>query len=230
MSKHQKGETILDCRDVHKSYHDGSRELLVLRGVDFAVNDGESVAIIGASGAGKSTLLHIIGTLDRPTKGEVWIRGKNVAKLPRAEVDRIRNQDIGFVFQFYHLLPEFTALENVMMPGLCKGKPRKVCEQRAQELLGVVGLSERVTHKPGELSGGEQQRVAIARALFNRPGVLLADEPTGNLDERTGKGIIDLLWELNDREKATLVLVTHDENVARQADRVVHLQAGVMTG
>ena len=222
-------EKVLECRGVCKSYHDGSRELQVLRGVDLTVNAGESMAIIGASGAGKSTLLHIMGTLDRPTKGEVWIRGKSVLKMSRAQVDRIRNEDIGFVFQFYHLLPEFTALENVMMPGLCKNQPLKACEERANELLGMVGLSERVTHKPGELSGGEQQRVAIARALFNRPGVLLADEPTGNLDERTGTGIIELLWELNDRVKATLVLVTHDERVAKQASRIVHLQAGMMT-
>lgn len=221
-------DAIIACNGVHKSYHDGSRELQVLRGVDVAVYPGESMAIIGASGAGKSTLLHIMGTLDRPTKGEVRIRDRVVTKMPRHEIDRIRNEDIGFVFQFYHLLPEFTALENVMMPGLCKGQPRNTCQERAEELLGIVGLAERVTHKPGELSGGEQQRVAIARALFNRPAVLLADEPTGNLDERTGMGIIDLLWELNDREKATLVLVTHDEKVAKQAGRLVHLQAGVI--
>ena len=217
---------VIECKGIEKTYHDGARELRILRGVDLAVREGESLAISGPSGVGKSTLLHIMGTLDKPTAGEVLFRGTEYSKTTRAAVNKIRNEHIGFVFQFYHLLPEFTALENVMMPAICMGKTRASCSPRAEVLLEKVGLAERMTHKPGMLSGGEQQRVAIARALFNKPTVVMADEPTGNLDERTGSGITELLWKLNDSEKMTLVIVTHDESLAQHADRWVHLHEG----
>jgi len=218
---------VIECKEVTKTYHDGTRELRILRGVNMAVNEGEILAISGPSGVGKSTLLHLIGTLDRPTDGEILFRGRPLANAARSAVNRIRNEEIGFVFQFYHLLPEFTALENVMMPALCRGVRRAVCRERAEALLTKVGLSERMTHKPGELSGGEQQRVAVARALFNGPSVVLADEPTGNLDETTGEGIIDLLWQLNESERMTLVIVTHDETLAARAHRWIHLHEGM---
>jgi len=217
--------SVLECRAVEKTYHDGQRELHILRGVDLEVREGELLAISGPSGVGKSTLLHIMGTLDVPTGGTVLYRGKDLFRLPRAEVNRIRNEEIGFVFQFYHLLPEFTALENVMMPALCMGQRRKAVCARAEQLLDRVGLADRMRHKPGQLSGGEQQRVAIARALFNDPGIVLTDEPTGNLDERTGASIVDLLFRLHE-EGVTLVIVTHDEELAARAARWVHLHEG----
>ncbi len=219
-------EPVIECKQVVKTYNDGSRELQILRGVDLAVQEGEILAITGASGVGKSTLLHIVGTLDRPTQGVVAFRGRPILRMGPAAVNRIRNEQIGFVFQFYHLLPEFTALENVMMPGLCRGRKVRNCRDRAVELLEKVGLAERMTHKPGMLSGGEQQRVAIARALYNEPAVVLADGPTGNLDERTGAGIVDLLWKLNQTDGITLVLVSHDETIADGAHRWIHLQEG----
>ncbi|MBI4556705.1 MAG: ABC transporter ATP-binding protein [Candidatus Hydrogenedentes bacterium] len=218
---------VIECRTLVKSYHDGDRELRILRGVDLIVNEGEILVITGPSGVGKSTLLHLIGTLDTPTEGDILFRGVSLAGMGRAAVNRIRNQEIGFVFQFYHLLPEFTAFENVMMPALCHGSSRSSLQERAVELLTKVGLGERMTHKPGQLSGGEQQRVAVARALFNEPSVILADEPTGNLDEATGEGILDLLWRLNRSEKMTLVIVTHDETLAAKGDRWVHLHEGL---
>lgn len=220
------GEIVIECKGIEKTYNDGTRELRILRGVDLYVREGESLAISGPSGVGKSTLLHIMGTLDRPTAGDVYFRGTAYSNTGRAAINKIRNEQIGFVFQFYHLLPEFTALENVMMPAISKGARRADCRARAEELLGKVGLAERMTHKPGMLSGGEQQRVAIARALFNKPSVVLADEPTGNLDETTGVGIVELLWELNRSEKLTLVIVTHDDVLAKQANRWVYMHEG----
>jgi lipoprotein-releasing system ATP-binding protein len=217
---------VLECRGVQKIYHDGTRELRILTGVDLEVREGEVMAISGPSGVGKSTLLHLMGTLDHPTGGEVLFRGEPLSKMSRARVNDLRNTHIGFVFQFYHLLPEFTALENVMMPALCKGAKRSACRARAHELLEHVALTDRMTHKPGTLSGGEQQRVAIARALFNQPNLLLCDEPTGNLDENTGVGIIELLLELNQRDGVTLVMVTHDDTLAQRAHRWVHLHEG----
>ena len=219
-------DTIIACRDVRKVYNDGSRELVVLGRVDLEVPEGKLLTITGPSGVGKSTLLHIMGTLDKPSSGDVFFRGENLRSLGSARINHIRNREVGFVFQLYHLLPEFTALENVMTAALCKGARRKDCLARAGELLEQVGLSERTTHKPGQLSGGEQQRVAIARALFNRPAVLLCDEPTGNLDERTGAGIVELLCELNKNAGVTLVIVTHDDSIAVKADHWVSLHAG----
>lgn len=218
--------SVIECRSVEKTYFDGDRRLDILRGVDLAVEEHEILAISGSSGAGKSTLLHLMGTLDRPTAGSVYFRGEAHDSMGAAAVNRVRNEEIGFVFQFYHLLSEFTALENVMMPALAKGMSRRACLDRAHSLLDKVGLSERTIHKPGQLSGGEQQRVAIARALFNEPSAVLADEPTGNLDENTGTGIVDLLWELNASEQMTLVLVTHDHQLAARAHRWVHLHDG----
>ncbi|MDQ1256444.1 MAG: lipoprotein-releasing system ATP-binding protein [Candidatus Hydrogenedentes bacterium] len=218
--------SVLACKDLVKTFNDGSRELRILQGVNLDVREGEILAISGPSGVGKSTLLHIMGTLEQPTSGEVYFRDKRLSKLGRSALNRVRNEEIGFVFQFYHLLPEFTALENVMMPALCKGMSRSACRERAEELLFKAGLEDRMTHKPGKLSGGEQQRVAIARALYNRPGVLLTDEPTGNLDERTGEGIINLLWDLNKKDGVTLVIVTHDDQLARAAHRWVYLHQG----
>ncbi|HOZ47612.1 MAG TPA: ABC transporter ATP-binding protein [Candidatus Hydrogenedentes bacterium] len=219
--------SVLECRNIIKTFHDGTRELRVLEGVNLDVEEGQILVISGASGVGKSTLLHIMGTLDRPTSGDVLFRGRSLLTMNRGSLNRVRNRDIGFVFQFYHLLPEFTAIENVMMPALCKGAKRSVCRARAEELLAKVSLTERMTHKPGKLSGGEQQRVAIARALFNRPSVVLTDEPTGNLDERTGESIIQLLWDLNASDGVTLVIVTHDDQLAPRAHRWVHLHQGV---
>ena len=219
-------DVVIECRGIVKTYLDANRELRVLRGVDLAVCEGEILAISGPSGVGKSTLLHLMGTLDRPTGGEVLFRGKSLSTLSRRVVNQIRNKEIGFVFQFYHLLPEFTAFENVMLPALCKGAKRSACTDRAAALLAKVGLAERATHKPGQLSGGEQQRVAIARALFNSPSVVLVDEPTGNLDEQTGQGIIEVLWHLNASEGMTLVIVTHDEQLAEKGHRWVHLHEG----
>lgn len=217
---------VIECKNLVKTFTDGTRVLEILRGVDLTVPEGEILAISGPSGVGKSTLLHILGTLDRPTSGDVIFRGKTLAKMGRRAINRLRNQDIGFVFQFYHLLPEFTALENVMMPALSQGKRVAACRGRAEELLNLVGLEQRMDHKPGKLSGGEQQRVAIARALFNEPSVVLADEPTGNLDEATGADIVELLWNLNRQRNVTLVMVTHDEALASQAHRWIHLHEG----
>jgi lipoprotein-releasing system ATP-binding protein len=218
--------TIIEARGVIKNYHDGERELHILRGVDLAIREGERLAISGPSGAGKSTLLHILGTLDAPTDGDVLFRGKSLRSLGNGQINRIRNEDIGFVFQFYHLLPEFSALENVMMPALSRGTRRSECMERAEELLEKVGLKDRSTHKPGMLSGGEQQRTAIARALFNKPRIVLADEPTGNLDEHTGEGITELLWDLSRSEGVTVVVVTHDDTIAADADRWIYLHEG----
>lgn len=217
---------ILECRNIEKVYSDGTRELRILTGVSFAVERGSLLAISGPSGVGKSTLLHIMGTLDRPTSGEVLFNGTSYASLSKSAINKLRNEEIGFVFQFYHLLPEFTALENVMMPALCKGRNRNTATERAEVLLERVGLKERMTHKPGQLSGGEQQRVAIARALFNEPSLLLTDEPTGNLDEFTSGSIIDLLWSLSEDDDVTTVIVTHDEKLAARADRWIQIREG----
>ncbi len=212
--------------DLYKSYYDGTTELPVLKGVDLKVKKAEIVAIVGASGVGKSTLLHLLGGLDRPTEGTIFYEGEDIFALNDQELDRFRNEEIGFVFQFHHLLPEFTALENVVMPGLIARQTPDVAQNRAKELLEYVGLGERLEHRPSELSGGERQRVAIARALVNQPKVVLADEPTGNLDQKTSEAVHDLLWTLNDQFNQTFIIVTHNQPLAQRADRLIQLVDG----
>ncbi len=212
--------------DLYKSYYDGLTELPVLKGIDLEVKKAEIVAIVGASGVGKSTLLHLLGGLDRPTKGKIFYEGEDTLALNDQELDRFRNEEIGFVFQFHYLLPEFTALENVAMPGLIALQKPDVAQNQARELLDYVGLGERLEHRPAELSGGERQRVAIARALVNQPKVVLADEPTGNLDQKTSEAVHDLLWALNDQFDQTFIIVTHNQTLAQRADRLVQLVDG----
>jgi len=221
-------QTIMEARGVHKAYGPASQRLRVLKGIDFVLQEGEVVAVVGPSGAGKSTLLHIMGGLDAPDEGQIFLEGQDIYRLKDQERANIRNQKFGFIFQFYHLLAEFSALENVMLPALIKdsGAAESTLSSRAESLLEQVGLKERLFHKPSELSGGEQQRVAIARALVNSPRVILCDEPTGNLDSESGQKVIDLLLDLNRRNRQTLVIVTHDENIARRAHRVVPLRDG----
>lgn len=224
-------ELPLEARQVRKLFllGDGS-ELEVLRGVDLTVHRGEAVSIVGASGAGKSTLLHLLGALDLPTSGTIRLGGVEVTGKGTDEIARLRNQHVGFVFQFHHLLREFSALENVMMPGLIGGAEEAEARERAESLLGSVGLARRADHKPWQLSGGEQQRVAVARALANDPAVLLADEPSGNLDARTSEGLHDLLFELKAVRELSMVLVTHNAELASRADRTLHLVDGVLSG
>jgi len=218
--------------DLHKSYCKGSLEVPVLRGVNLEVGRGEFVAVVGQSGCGKSTLLHLLGTLDAPDKGEIYYGAQRVDNLPAAQRDHLRNRHIGMIFQFYHLLPELNTLENVLFPlmiGHGVGgylRRRGEFRRRAKELLELLGLSHRVKHRPRELSGGEMQRAAIGRALISNPSLLLADEPTGNLDQATGVEILQILKDLNRRESLTIVMVTHDPLIAAQADRIVRLVAG----
>lgn len=220
----------LVASNVRKSYllGDGS-ELEILQGVDLHVRRGEAVAIVGTSGAGKSTLLHLLGALDRPTAGSIRLGGVSVEGRSSPEVARIRNRFVGFVFQFHHLLREFSALENVAMPRLIRGTDPAESHRLSRELLGAVGLSARENHKPWQLSGGEQQRVAVARALVNEPAVLLADEPSGNLDTRTSQGLHDLLFHLRAERNLAMVLVTHNSELAARADRTLHLRDGVLS-
>jgi lipoprotein-releasing system ATP-binding protein len=220
---------VLSARGVRKEYvgGDGSH-LLVLGGVDLDIPAGETVSVIGQSGSGKSTLLHVLGGLDRPGAGEVRVGGRNLAALGDEELARVRGETIGFVFQFHHLLREFTAVENVMMAQLIAGRGKAEARDRARELLAAVGLEGRLHHKPAQLSGGEQQRVAVARALANRPVVLLADEPSGNLDPGTSERLHDLLFRVSASEGAAMVLVTHDLGLAARAGRVLRLQDGVL--
>jgi lipoprotein-releasing system ATP-binding protein len=217
---------LYEVSDLWKSYSNGIKQIEVLRGINFSVRAGETVAITGPSGVGKSTFLHIIGLLDRPARGRVALDGKDTVSLNEAERARIRNKRIGFVFQFFQLLPEFSALENVVMPGLISGQKESELTKRAMSLLEEVGLAERAKHRPGELSGGEQQRVAIARALIMAPDVLLADEPTGNLDPDTGSEIEALMKNLNVARKTTLIVVTHKESLSQAMDRRVGLIGG----
>lgn len=203
--------------------------LQVLRGIDLQVNRGEVVAIVGPSGAGKTTLLQIMGTLDRPDEGEVIIDGENVSRLSATKIAHFRNKNIGFVFQFHQLLPEFTALENVMIPALIGGTSKKEARQRAQELLDFMGLADRAEHKPNQLSGGEKQRVAVARALVNHPAVVFADEPSGSLDTHNKEELHRLFFDLRDRIGQTFVIVTHDEALASQTDRTIHMLDGYIT-
>mgnify|MGYP006278236597 CR=1 FL=1 len=219
-------DALVAVQDLHKVYRLGRKPIPVLNGIELAVAAGEMVAIEGPSGAGKSTLLHILGTLDQPSRGRVWIDGSQVFGLPPDQLASFRNRTIGFVFQFHHLLPEFTALENTMMPALIQRIPRAEAAARARRMLARIGLAERLDHRPVELSGGEQQRVALARALILEPRLLLADEPTGNLDEETAEGIHDLLLELNQQLGMTTVVVTHNPRLAVRLQRRLHLHAG----
>jgi ABC-type lipoprotein export system ATPase subunit len=221
------GEPILlEARNVKKSYTLGKRSIEVLRGIDLQVRAGEFLAIQGASGAGKSTLLHLLGGLDSPDSGEIWFRKQDLVQLPANQLAHLRNINVGLVFQAYHILPELDALENVCLPARMARVSAADAEARGRKLLERVGLGERIEHKPYELSGGEQQRVAVARALINNPELLLADEPTGNLDSHTGQEIIDLLCGIRDERQATLVIATHDPKVAARAPRVIELVDG----
>lgn len=217
---------LIQVQQLFKSYGNGAKHVEVLKGIDLTFFQGEKVAIVGASGVGKSTLLHILGALDRPTSGKVLYEGRNLFTLNERELAHFRNREVGFVFQFHHLLPEFNALENTMMPCLIQGIPKKEAASQAETILTLVGLKGRLFHKPGELSGGEQQRVAVARALVLEPKVLLADEPTGNLDTKTGESVFDLLHELNEIKGVTLVVVTHNLKLAGQLSRQIHLIDG----
>jgi lipoprotein-releasing system ATP-binding protein len=219
-------QPLVVVENLQKTFVHMGRELPVLRGIDLTIQQGEIVAIVGASGAGKSTLLHCIGTLDLPTSGKIRLGQDDLTGLSSSKLAAIRNRTIGFVFQFHHLLPEFNALENVMMPGLIQGRSRKEMEGPARDLLAEVGLKERVTHRPGELSGGEQQRVALARALVLSPKLILADEPTGNLDSNTSGAIHDLFFEVNEKHGTTIVVVTHNPGFAQSMPRVVTMRDG----
>ncbi len=219
---------VLECREVLRHFSEGDSLLEVLRGVDLTVAPAERVAIIGASGSGKSTLLQILGGLDEPTGGEVLVQGRPMHAAGEAEKGSLRNRYIGFVYQFHHLLAEFTAEENVAMPLMIRREPRAVAVEKARVLLGRVGLGERLRHKPGELSGGERQRAAVARALITRPELVLADEPTGNLDAGNGEHVISLMLELNRELDTSLVVVTHDRSIAERMDRILVLENGVL--
>jgi ABC-type lipoprotein export system ATPase subunit len=219
---------LLSATGLHKTYTLGRRSLEVLRGVDVELRRGEFLALRGASGAGKSTLLHLLGGLDSPNRGEIRLAGRDLAALGRRDLARLRNKEVGFIFQAYYLLPELDALENVCLPALMARTPAAKAEARGRELLTRVGLKDRLEHKPYELSGGEQQRVAIARAMINEPDLILADEPTGNLDSHTGEEIIELLCALRDEKQTTLIMATHDARVAARAPKVVELVDGLI--
>jgi len=221
-------EPVLECRNVVREFNEGASKLQVLRGVNLAVQPAERVAIIGASGSGKTTLLQIMGGLDEPSEGGVLINGAAMHGTTESAKGELRNRYVGFVYQFHHLLPEFTAEENVAMPLLIRRDAKAVALEAARELLGRVGLGERLTHKPGELSGGERQRAAVARALITRPQLVLADEPTGNLDSGNGEHVLGLMLELNEELQTSLVIVTHDHSIAARMDRVVVLEDGVL--
>lgn len=217
---------IICIVDLKKSYLSGPVELPVLLGINIAFKAGEIVSIVGASGVGKSTLLNLLGALDRPTGGTVIYGDQDIFKLTDRELAQFRNRELGFIFQFHHLLPEFSAIENVMLPALMAGKKKEEAQESAAEFLRSVGLAGREKHRPGELSGGEQQRVAVARALVNNPRVVLADEPTGNLDRKTSEEVHDLLWKLNQSKNQTFIMATHNEHLAERSDRIIRLADG----
>lgn len=226
MSHHNRGAHLLQAKDLYKSFTLGNQNLDVLKGISLDLNRGEMLAIVGASGVGKSTFLHILGTLDLPTKGTVWYENQNLSQLSESALAEFRNRRIGFIFQFHHLLSEFTALENTCLPALIQKCPKEKAIEKATNLLMEVGLAHRLHHKPGELSGGEQQRVAVARALIQNPDLVLADEPTGNLDTQTGEALFNLLKDLKQKRGTTFVVVTHNELLSRQADRLIRIQDG----
>lgn len=219
-------EPLVIIESIEKTFQHMGSSLEVLKGIDLVIEQGQILAVVGPSGAGKSTLLHCMGTLDLPTRGRIFFGGEELTTMRPSRLAAVRNKDIGFVFQFHHLLPEFTALENIMLPGLIAGRPRREMERRAAALLEEVGLSARATHRPGELSGGEQQRVAVARALALEPRLVLADEPTGNLDSATSEAIHELFFEINRKHNTTIVVVTHNPSFADSMPRVVHLKDG----
>jgi lipoprotein-releasing system ATP-binding protein len=219
---------LVEIRGLRKSFQHGKSSIDVLRGIDVDVDRGEMVSIVGASGVGKSTFLHVLGTLDAPTAGTIRFGGREVTRMRGRELARFRNRTIGFVFQFHHLLQEFTALENTILPGLIAGAQRKKLEERGRGLLDEVGLSHRLTHRPGEMSGGEQQRVALARALVMEPELVLADEPTGNLDLATSEPIHELIFDLNKTHGNTMILVTHNPDLARRLPRRLEMVDGII--
>ncbi|MCY4125380.1 MAG: lipoprotein-releasing ABC transporter ATP-binding protein LolD [Pseudomonas sp.] len=219
-------KAVLSCRNLGKSYDEGPESVQVLSGLNLELHAGERIAIVGSSGSGKSTLLNLLGDLDRPTQGSVWLAGEELSALGERARGLLRNRELGFVYQFHHLLPEFTALENVCMPLLIGRTAIPEARERAEALLKRVGLGHRLNHKPAELSGGERQRVAIARALVNRPGLVMLDEPTGNLDHHTAQGIQELMQELSSASRTAFLVVTHDLSLARQMDRVLKLDNG----
>jgi lipoprotein-releasing system ATP-binding protein len=224
----QSSAPLVRLRNVTKAYQVERKSLPVLRGISLDVDSGQIVAIIGSSGAGKSTLLHIVGALDKATGGEVQVAGKELGRMSPSQLADFRNRNIGFIFQFHHLLPEFTAAENVAMPLLIRGVPMREALARSKKYLELVGLADRSTHKPSELSGGEQQRVAVARALIPEPQLVLADEPSGNLDSENGERLHTLLWEISRSEGRTFVIVTHNADLAGRADRVLHMRDGLL--
>jgi lipoprotein-releasing system ATP-binding protein len=227
-SERNHSNVVLSAQRLGKTFDDGRNQVQVLKGLDFSIHEGEFVSIIGASGSGKSTLLHILGGLDLPTSGEIILKGHAMNKLNETKRGNLRNQYLGFVYQFHHLLPEFDAIENVSIPLLLRENTTvEQAQQRATDLLNKVGLKHRLSHKPGELSGGERQRVALARALVTSPAVVLADEPTGNLDRRTALDIMDLLKDLRSELNMAMLIVTHDEQLAHSADRIMHMQDGL---
>ncbi len=223
-------QLVLSCRDLHKTYLQGKVEVPVLFGINLNVRAGETLAIIGASGSGKSTLLHLLGGLDDISQGSVTLQGQDISQLSQPTLGALRNAALGFVYQFHHLLPEFTALENVAMPLLIRRENRDKAYQQARLILNDVGLAPRLNHTPAELSGGERQRTAVARALVTKPACVLADEPTGNLDRHTAQGVFDLMLSLNHKYQTSLVIVTHDPDLAAKTGRILHLVDGRLSG
>lgn len=218
--------SILKATNIEKKYGNDNQGLVVLSELNISANEGEFTGIFGASGSGKSTLLHILGGLDKPDEGEVMVNDKNIYNIPNDELARFRNKDVGFIFQFYHLLPEFNALENVMLPALIAGENKKDAQERAIKSLKAVGMGDRAKHFPNELSGGEQQRVAISRALIMGPKIILADEPTGNLDQENGEKVMDMLLEINSKSDITILMVTHNPDLLKKLNKVLKLENG----